>query len=163
MHRNPNIFNNSGRPTLPTPRTNHEKSVEIYACSLTLGLPRFPLHRRNHERSMEIHTFSMTLGFHPSHSMFRRHPPPNFDQIGLRDDPANFDLVRTLCRSRKKSVNIFPGRSAFDRIDLMSSISHNHPCAPTSRAFRLPTPIPHTAMYFFGGEGSVGSPESLKM
>ena len=37
-------------------------------------------------------------------------PLPNFDQIGLRDDPANVDLVRTLCgpcAARGKNLWIF--------------------------------------------------------
>ena len=71
------------------------------------------------------------------------------------------DLVRTLCRSRKKSVTLFPERSASNRIDLMSSISHDHPRAPSSRAFSVPH-THSTALYFLRWSGKRGKPRIIE-
>ena len=89
-------------------------------------LPRFPLH--------VLSTF-----------------PPNFDQIGPRDDPANVDLVRTLCgpcAARRKNLWI-----CF-REKMPSTGSTSCPLFlltilvfATSPAFRLPTPIPQPCIF----------------
>ena len=65
------------------------------------------------------------------------HDGQYFDQIGLRDELANDNLVRSLCHSRNKSWKMFLGRSAPNPIALISSISsHSHPLCP------LPPPSP---------------------
>ena len=130
----------------------------------------------------------MILGFHASHSIektykiteilrnvlatrrtrnpcFVHSPPPQIWPDWPPGRPGQcwpcVDLVRTLCRSRKKLVTLFLERSASNRIDLMSSISHDHPRAPSSRAFSVPH-THSTALYFLRWSGKRGKPRIIE-